>query len=244
MAEQKPSLFRLRQSFSHVPRTLQLVWRASPRATGALAVLTLLSAAVPLLIAYAGKAIVDAVVAQSSALALRWVLIELGLVAAQALLQRAMGFIRLTLGARLALDINVMILEKALSLELRHFEDSEFYDRLTRARREASSRPVAVVTETFQLLQNLLTLAGYIAVLLGFNVLVVVGLLLAAIPATVSEMRFSNLAFRMRNWRSPDSRRLMYLEYVLANDGHAKEVKIFGLGSMLLDRYKALGERF
>ncbi|HZX43808.1 MAG TPA: ABC transporter ATP-binding protein, partial [Myxococcaceae bacterium] len=52
------------------------------------------------------------------------------------------------------------------------------------------------------------------------------------------------LAFRLRNWRSPESRRLMYLEYVLANDEHAKEVKLFGLGPMLLDRYRSLGERF
>ncbi len=57
-------------------------------------------------------------------------------------------------------------------------------------------------------------------------------------PATIAEMRYSKLAFRMRNWRSPESRRLMYLEYVLANDEHAKEVKLFGLGPLLLDRYK------
>ena len=44
-------------------------------------------------------------------------------------------------------------------------------------------------------------------------------------------MRFSGAAFRLRNWRSPDARRLNYLEYVLANDEHAKEVKLFGLGA-------------
>ena len=69
-------------------------------------------------------------------------------------------------------------------------------------------------------------------------------LCLATVPATIAEMRFSKLAFRMRNWRSPESRRLIYLEYVLANDEHAKEVKLFGLGPMLLDRYKALSEEF
>jgi ATP-binding cassette subfamily B protein len=244
MADRPFQLARLRNSFTHVPRTLGLVWKSSPRATAGLAALTLASAALPLLIAYAGKAIVDAVVAHDAPQTLHWVLVELGLVAALALVQRGLGLIRQLLGARLALDINVLILEKALTLELRHFEDSEFYDRLTRARREASSRPVSVVTESFQLLQNVLTLIGYIGVLIAFSPLVVVGLILAAIPATVSEMRFSNLAFRMRNWRSPDSRRLMYLEYVLANDNHAKEVKIFGLGPMLLERYRKLGETF
>lgn len=237
-------LQRLKESFGHVPATLALVWRSSPKRTFFLGLLTVASAGLPLAVAWTGKLIVDAVVAQSVPLALQWVGVELALVAGLALLQRVMGYLRQTLGARLALDINVMILDKALTLELRHFEDSEFYDRLTRARREASSRPVSVVTETFTLLQNALTLAGYVALLTAFSPWIVVVLLVAAVPSTVSEMFFSNAAFRMRNWRSPDTRRLNYLEYVLANDSHAKEVMLFGLGPMLLGRYKALGERF
>ena len=68
--------------------------------------------------------------------------------------------------------------------------------------------------------------------------------LVATIPAFIAEARFSGAAFRLRNWRSPDSRRLTYLEYVLANDEHAKEVKLFGLGPLLLGRYKRLAETF
>jgi ATP-binding cassette subfamily B protein len=234
----------LRDSFVHVPRTLGLVWRASPRATTALAALTLVAAVLPLGIAWVGKAIVDAVVAGDHDATIRWVAVELGLIVAQAAGQRSLGLARQLLGARLALDINVQILEKALRLDLRHFEDSEFYDKLTRARREASSRPVSVVNETFQLVQNTLTLAGYVALLIGFSGWAVLGLVAAALPATVAEMKFSQRAFKMRNWRSPDSRRLHYLEYVLANDDHAKEVKLFGLGPKFLERYRELGERF
>jgi ATP-binding cassette subfamily B protein len=237
-------LGRLRESFAHAPRTLALVWRASRGGTLARGALTLIAAVLPLGIAFVGKAIMDAVVARSYALTLRWVLVELALVAAQSLAQRGLALVRQLLGARLSIDINVMILEKALSLDLSHFEDADFYDRLTRARREASSRPLSVVTETFQLVQNALTLAGYVALLVRFSGLAVVGLVVAAVPATLVEMKFSATAFRMRNWRSPEARRMNYLEYVLANDGHAKEVKVFGLGPVLLDRYKDLGETF
>ena len=237
-------LAAVRDSLRHTGKTLVLVWKSSRAMSAALAVLTLFSAALPVAIAWAGKGIVDAVVARSTEATLRWVLIELAVIAAQALMQRSLGLVRQLLGARLALDINVLILEKALSLELRHFEDPEFYDQLTRARREASSRPVSVVTESFQLVQNVLTLAGYAALLLRFSGWAVLGLLVAAIPGTLAEIRFSNQAFRLRNWRSPDSRRLLYLEYVLANDDHAKEVKLFGLGPLLLERYRKLGETF
>jgi ATP-binding cassette subfamily B protein len=224
--------------------TLRLVWRSSPTQTVALAVLTLVGGLVPLGIAYAGKRIVDAVVAHDRGETLRWVLFELGLVVALALVQRGLALIRNILGLRLGVDINVSILEKAQGLELHLFEDPEFYDKLTRARREASSRPISLITGAFGLVQSLITLVGYGALLVRFSGWAVLALCVATIPATIAEMRFSKLAFKIRNWRSPESRRLMYLEYVLANDEHAKEVKLFGVGPMLLDRYKVLSEEF
>src|SRR5262249_14207220 len=155
-----------------------------------------------------------------------------------------LGLTRALLGARLALDINVLILEKATTLELRHFEDGKFYDSLTKARREASVRPLSVVTEGFQLVQNALTLVSYLALIVRYSPWAALLLLVAATPAAIVEMWFSRSAFRMRNWRSPESRQLNYLEYVLANDAHVKEVKLFGLGPLLLGRYRGLGEKF
>lgn len=234
----------LRQSIAYIRRTLGLVWRSSPVLTLTLAVLTLVGAFLPPAIAWIAKRIVDAVVAGSQPDTLRWVLLELGLVVLQATCGRALGLVHSVLGSRLGTDINVAILERATRLELVHFEDPEFYDRLSRARREASSRPVSLVTQSFSLVQSVLTLLGYSALVSRYSLWAVLGVLLATVPATLAEMRYSKTAFRLRNWRSPDSRRLMYLEYVLANDEHAKEVKLFGLGPLFLGRYKALAERF
>jgi ATP-binding cassette subfamily B protein len=224
--------------------TLRLVWRSSPPQTTALAVFTLVAGLIPLGIAYVGKRIVDGVVAHSRQETLRWVLVELALVVGLAGVTRGLGLVRSVLGARLGIDINVAILEKAQALDLKWFEDSEFYDKLTKARREASSRPISLVTEGFSLVQSAVTLIGYATLLLRFSGWAVLGLFAATVPATIAEMRYSKLAFRVRNWRSPESRRLLYLEYVLANDEHAKEVKLFGLGPTLLGRYKQQSEQF
>ncbi len=234
----------LRESAAYSRRALGLVWRSSRSLTLMLAALTLVVAAAPPAIAYSGKVIVDEVMRGSLDGTVRWVGVELALVVLQASLTRGLGLVRGVLGSRLGTDINVAILERATKLDLRHFEDAEFYDRLSRARREASSRPMSLVTEGFALVQNLLTLAGYAVLLLQFSPWVVLALMVATIPATIAEMRFSKATFRLRNWRSPDSRRLIYLEYVLANDEHAKEVKLFGLGPLFLGRYKDLAERF
>ena len=246
--DKKPEPFSLGAALAstgrNTLRTLGLVWRTSPFATVLMGGLTVASSVLPIAIAVAAKGIIDGVVATSRALTVRWVIIELVLVASAALLQRGLFFIREQLGARLALDVNVLILEKALTLELAQFEDGAFYDSLTKARREASYRPVNLITEGFQLVRNLLTLIGYAALIVRYSAWGGLALVVAAVPATLVETRFSRKLFKLRNWRSPESRQLNYLEYVVANDNHVKEVKLFGLGPMLLGRYRALGEKF
>ena len=228
----------------HTRRTLALVVKASKGGTVLLAVTTLAGAVLPLAIAVAGKRIVDAVVGHDRQLALRWVAIELALVVLAATVQRLLSVTRTLLGNRLGIDVNVAILEKALTLELPDFEDPDFYDRLVRARREASSRPVQLVSDAFSLVQNVLTLVGSILLLVRFRSWALPVLLIATLPATIAEMRFAKETYKLRNWRSPESRRLSYLEYVLANDAHAKEVKLLGLGPLFLGRYRDLSELF
>ncbi|MBK9258588.1 MAG: ABC transporter ATP-binding protein [Polyangiaceae bacterium] len=243
---QEPKSFasRLRGSFEHFPRAFAILMRTAKLGTVALLVLTLVAAVLPLGIAYVGKAIVDAVAQRSPGQTFTWVLVELGLVTALALVERGLGLLRTLIGARMSLDINGAILEKTLALDLSHFEDPAVYDQLTRARREASSRPLAMVMETLAIVRATVTLIGYGALLLQWNALAVLALAVASLPSAIAEVRFGNIAFRLRNWRSPDTRKLTYLEYVLANDAHVKEVKLFGIGPLLLDRYRSLGEKF
>jgi ATP-binding cassette subfamily B protein len=233
----------IRRSTQHALRAVGMVWRASRSLTMALAAMTFGAALVPPAVAWAGKRIVDAVVAHSSRDALKWVMIEFTLVAGQTLVQRALGLVSQILGLRLGIDVNVAILEKAIGLGLPAFEDSELYDAMTRARREASTRPLQLVRESFGLIQSLVTLAGYATLLLRFSPWAVLLLLIATIPATAAEMHASTLTFQLRNRRSQEWRRLTYLEQVLANDEHAKEVKLFSLGPPLLDRYRALASQ-
>src|SRR5690606_12328655 len=127
-----------------------------------------------------------------------------------------------------------------LTLELSHFENSDFYDKLTRARREASSRPLSLVMRTFGLAQNAVSLISFSALLVAFSPWAVVLLVLAGLPAFLAEAKFSGDAFRLFLWRSPETRMQMYLEPVLAREDHVKEVKLFGLGPLLLERYRAI----
>jgi len=234
--------------FRYSRRALALVGSTSRGLTLALAALTLVAGVLPASVAYVGSLIVDAVVTamRSGGPATRvveLVVLEGALVAAIAAAQRGLSLCQSLLRAQLGQRVNVMILEKALTLELAHFEDSEFYDKLTRARREASTRPLALVTRTFGLVQNGISLASYAVLLARFSPWAVAVLLLAGVPGFIAEVKFSGDAFRLFRWRSPESRMQMYLETVIAREDHAKEVKLFGLGERLLERYRAIFRR-
>lgn len=253
MAGPDESRTRVRQFFEVFRfgrHALELVWGTSRVLLLAMAGLTLVAGLLPAAVAWVGAQIVDSVVAGiaehrasgvvASGEVLRWVAVEAGLVVAMAAVQRGLSASQSLLRAQLGHRVNVMILEKALTLELRHFEDSEFYDKLTRARREASSRPLSLVGRTFGVVQNGISLASYAVLLWQLSPWAVLLLVGAGLPAFVAEAKFSGDAFRLFRWRSPETRKQMYLEAVIASDEHAKEVKLFGLGPRLLERYREI----
>jgi ATP-binding cassette, subfamily B, bacterial len=233
--------------FAYSRRALALVWATNRGLTVIIAALTLVAGLLPPAIAAVGAFIVDGVVeAQGTGspwVPLGWVAVELGLVVALAAVQRGQNVCQSLLRAELGHRVNRMILEKALTLDLTHFEDSAFYDKLTRARRQASSRPLSLVNRTFSLVQQGITLASYAGLLWTFSPLAVGVLVVAGLPAFFVETRFSGEAFRLFKWRSPETRQQMYLETVLAREDHAKEVQLLGLGPTLLSRYTRIFDR-
>jgi ATP-binding cassette subfamily B protein len=234
-------------------RAIALVWSTHRALTIALGVLTIAAGVMPAGIAYVGKLIVDAVVAAIDAnrtglapdyaLTLELVALEGLLVAALAGVQRGIGSCQSLLRVLLSQRVNLLILDKALTLTLAQFEDSELYDKLNRARQEASSRPLSLVNRTFALAQNAVSLASYAGLLLAFSPWAVAILVAAGLPAFIAETRFSGERFRAFQWRSQDRRMLGYLEIVIAREDHAKEVKLFDLGERLLTRFREIFRR-
>jgi ATP-binding cassette, subfamily B, bacterial len=243
----------LNDAFIYSKRALVLVWTTNKFLTISLVLLTLVAGVLPAGVAFVGARIVDAVIHAAAvhrqsgikdlAQVLQFVGLEALLIAAISLAQRGLSLAQSLLRAQLGQRVNVMILEKALTLDLTQFEDSEFYDKLTRARREASSRPLSLVMRTFALLQNAVSLATFGGLLIRFSGWAVFLLLLAGLPAFLAEAKFSGEAFRLFRWRAPESRMQMYLEAVLAREDYAKEVKLFELGQRFLDRYRDIFTR-
>ena len=240
-------MFKFFSAFQFSRRAIGMVWDTSRPLTIIMALSTLVIGVSPAAIASVGGLFVDAVASsfQQSGQAmvkaredaLFYVFIELGLVVMMTGAQRLNVICQSILRVLLGNKINVLILEKALTLELTHFEDAEYYDKLVRARREASSRPLALVIKTFDLMRDIIALATIGIFLFQFSVWAAVLLVVAGIPAFLAETRFSGEAFRNYRRRSAERRMQVYLEMVLTREDGVKEVKLLQLGRLFLQRY-------
>lgn len=248
--KQSPPVQLVRKFFSvfkYSRVAIEIVWSTSAALTIAMGIATLFAGLLPAAIAYVGQLIVDAVVAAIQApagekeaatnLTIFYVLCEAGLVVLITGVQRINTVCQSILRVLLGNKINVMILEKSLTLELQHFEDSEYYDKLVRARREASSRPLSLVMRTFDLVRESISLVSYGFLLFQFSPWAVLLLGFAGLPAFLAEAKFSGEAFRNQRSRSAERRMQIYLEMVLTREDGVKEVKLLKVGKLFLQRY-------
>ncbi len=234
-----------------LPRVFRLVKDSSRGFAAGIVALMIGQALIPAAMAWVGKLIVDAVVLAARTgsraderLVVEYVFVEFGLMVVSTVLSRGQALLRDLMRASLGNHVNTLILEKAATLELRHFEDADTYDKMQNARREASVRPLSLVLELASLGQQLLILISYAALLARLSWWSTLVIVAASLPAFFAEARFSGESFRLNSWRAPEGRRQNYLEWILTRDSHVKEVKIFGLAPLVLGRYRALFDKF
>jgi len=239
-------------SMVNVRRAFVLVWQAHPLSALGMAAATLIGAGLPVAQAWVGKLIVDAVVAAVNGkdgiaglqAVLPYLLIEFALFVLSAANSQGRNLAEHILHSRINISINSRIIRKALELDLAHFENAEFYDKLQNARREADWRSLQIVNGGFFLIQNVITLLSFGALLIRFSPWLAAILFLATIPAFVAQSQYAELNFRVLSWRAPEARKLMYLEHLLTDYEAVKEIKLFNLGEPLLGRYADLFWKF
>ncbi len=237
----------LRVAFRNVPKALAFVWASSRAATLVMAAVTLFGGLLPISQAWVAKLIVDVVVTSvttggNAELGLRtaapFLLIEFVLLTLGSILTQVRTLAEHILNARLGNTINTAIIRKSLALDLHFFEDAAFYDKLQNARRESSWRAMSIIRTSFNLVESTITLLSFAVGLLTFSPLIALILFGATIPSFIVQTRYSKLTFRMLTWRAPEFRKMNYFEHLLTVDHSAKEIKLFGLGEPLLERYQ------
>jgi len=241
-AAERDTSFRARMaSFRNIRPMLRMVWDTSPPLVLSGIVLRLLRALLPLATLWVAKLIIDAVIAHSGLL-WRWVGVELALAILSDVLGRANALGDSLLADRFTNRISIRLMKHAAKLDLVSFEDPVFYDKLERARRQTTGR-VTLLASLLNIAQDSLSLVSLSAGLIVFSPWLLLLLALAVIPSFLGETHFTALAYSVLYKWTPQRRELDYLRMLGASTGSAKEIKIFGLGDYLADRYRSVSDR-
>ena len=250
---ERPTWRQRLEALRNVRPLLRMVWETHRGYTVAIVGLRVLRAFVPLAVLWIGKLIIDGVVAAMRAHAagdaVRWEaltqLLVTGLLIAIVgdALARAGALVESLLGDLFSNRISVRLMEHAATLDLRHFEDPEFYDHLERARRQTVGR-IGLISLLLSSAQDLITLASLAATLVFYVPWLLLLLTVAVVPSFLGETHFAALGYSLLFRWTPERRQLDYLRYTAASDETAKEIKLFGLSGWLTERYARLADAF
>ncbi|MEP7068020.1 MAG: ABC transporter ATP-binding protein [Usitatibacter sp.] len=256
-----PQTFRERLgALRNLPPFLKLVWQTSPGISVAQGVLRLSRALLPVAALYVGALIIDEVVRLTRAPSPgatfdQWLAsgmlghiglllaLEFGLGVMSDILGRGISLLDSLLSEKVSTTTSVRLMEHAAALDLEDFEDSEFQDRLERARTQAAGR-TGLMSQLFGQAQDLVTIASFAAGLFVYAPWLIVLLAIALVPAFIGEAHFNAQSYWLNYHRAPERRELDYVRQVAASAESAKEVKIFGLHRFLIDRYLELAVSF
>jgi ATP-binding cassette subfamily B protein len=170
------------------------------------------------------------------------VILEFAFAAAGSVFGRVIDYSDTVLADRYTRYISVRVMEHASHLDLVRYEDPDFYDKLERARVQATDR-LATIRMMGQLLQQVVTTATYIVGIIFYAPWLLLILIISIVPAFAGESHFAFLNYALKFRQTPERRQLDYLRILGASKESAKELKLFGLGSFLSGEYGRISDQ-
>jgi ATP-binding cassette subfamily B protein len=229
----------------NIPPILKLVWKAGPALVSAGIGLRVVHALVPLAMLWVSKLIIDSVAA-----ALRnpgpiqpeiwgFLAAEFGLAALGTILGRTTDYCDARLADEFSREVSLRVMDQAARLDLQSFEDPVFYDKLERARVQATDR-IGMLNAMGRLLQQGITLASLSAGVILYSPWLFLLLVVCVVPAFLGESHFAFLGYSLAYRLTPQRRELDYLRVLGSSKESAKEVKVFGLAGHLRGRFASI----
>ena len=229
-------------------RALRLVWTMAPGWTAINVVLVIILGILPIAALFLTKLIVDSVTAglatPEPAAAFPQVMIYIFIAAVIALilvLARSLSELTSEAQSMIVTDgVSDILHAQSIAVDLEYYEDTSYYDTLHRAQQEAPYRPTRIINGLVQIGQNGISLLGVAVLILTFSWLIALILFAAAIPAALVRYYYARARYRFEQEKTETDRQAWYYHWVLTDSGHAKEVRLFNLGSLFRKRFRDL----
>ncbi|HXJ99498.1 MAG TPA: ABC transporter ATP-binding protein [Gelidibacter sp.] len=246
---EKTSFLKSFSALVYIPRFFKEIWKTNKKLFLLSAFCRLIASILPVAILWVGKLIIDEIITQTkidvSNLTQLWtyVAIEFGLIVLSDLISRAISLTDSLLGDSYSIKSSVKIIKKTNQIDISLLEDSEFYDKLERARIQTAGR-VMLMSNALGEVQSLISIATLVAGLIYFEPYLIILLVLSIIPSFINEIWFSQQQYSLARGWTAERRELDYLRFIGANNITAKEIKLFNLTDFIVDRFKNLSEEY
>jgi ATP-binding cassette, subfamily B, bacterial len=232
----------------NVPTVLDFVWESGRTAVVLGLIARVIAAILPPALFWVSKLIIDLIVKivtthQPVGARLWWlVAAEFGLAVSTGLVGRLIDYLDTLLAGKYMNYISVRVMEHASSLDLIAYEDPVFYDRLERARVQATDR-LYMIQAIGRLIQQMITTITLSITIMLFSPWLLLLLIAGVIPAFIGETHFAFLGYAKNFRQTPVRRQLDYLRILGGSKEAAKELKLFGLRGFLTGRFKRLSDQ-
>jgi ATP-binding cassette subfamily B protein len=232
----------------NVPTVLRFVWESGRMVVVLGLVSRIIASLLPPALFWVSKFIIDTIFRivtthQPITNRLWWlVAAEFALAVSMGLVGRLIDYLDALLAGRYMNHISVRVMEHAASLDLLAYEDPVFYDRLERARVQATDR-LYMIQAIGRLIQQVITTITLSISIIVFSPWLLLLLIVGVIPAFVGETHFAFLGYAKNFRQTPIRRQLDYLRVLGGSKEAAKELKLFGLRDFLTGRFKALSDQ-
>jgi ATP-binding cassette subfamily B protein len=235
-------------ALKNIPPVLGIVWRSGPLVVTLGLVFRLFSALLPIGLLWVAKLIIDIIVGTVSTHApvqprLWWlVAAEFGLAVTGGILARLIDYFDSLLADKYTRHVSIEVMKHASALDLITYEDPAFYDRLERARVQATDR-LGMIQSIGRLVQQVITTISLSISILIFSPWLLLLLIAGVIPAFLGESHFAFVGYAKNFRQTPVRRQLDYLRVLGGSREAAKELKLFGLRKFLVDRFARLSDQ-
>jgi len=235
-------------ALQNVPPVLKIVRESGPAVVAFGLILRLLASFLPLALLAVTKLIIDGVVHvisthQSLQSGFWWlVAAEFGMAALSSILSRLIDYLDALLADKYTRHVSIQVMKHAANLDLLAYENPVFYDRLERARVQATDR-LGMIQAIGRLVQQVITALSLSLYIVAFSPWLLLVLVLGVVPAFVGESHFAFLGYAKNFRQTPVRRQLDYLRVLAGSKEAAKELKLFGLKQFLIEQFTRLGDQ-
>jgi ATP-binding cassette subfamily B protein len=250
MAEQDSFWIGWRERLSalrNVPPILKIVWQAGPVVVASGLILRLFTSLLPMALLWITKLIIDSIVrvvsTHQSVQPRFWWLVaaEFSLAVLSTVLTRIIDYLDALLADKYTRYVSIRVMKHAAELDLLAYEDPVFYDRLERARVQATDR-LGMIQSIGRLVQQAVTAVSMSISIMLFSPWLMLLLIAGVIPAFLGESHFAFLGYAKNFRQTPIRRQLDYLRVLGGSREAAKELKLFGLSTFLTERFTHLSD--